>query len=366
VTSSRGRHVAIIGAGVIGLSCALEIRRRGFEVTVVEQGTRAGEATWAAAGVVAPHHYGATPGPLYELLRRSRGLYPAFVQSLSRRSLDWHENGTVAVARTEAESEELEARVHWLNDADYSGQLLTRAALSELEPLCDGDFESAAFFPGDAHVDPRQLGLALKETVLQAGVQICFGSSVERIETIGSAVSGLSLSGDDHVLPAEAVVLAAGAWSAGLAPGFRLPVRPAKGQMCAVQTGGLRRPVEYPAGVIIPRTGGVMAVGATVEDVGFDLRINPDSITELRSAAADIVSVVADAEIVETWLGFRPRTADGFPIVGQSVVDGLVVSTGHDTKGIALAPVTAKLVADLVCDGHVDALLTPFSPERFA
>ena len=66
MTSSRGRHVAIVGAGVIGLSCALEIRRRGFEVTVVEQGTRAGEATWAAAGVVAPHHYGATPGPLHE------------------------------------------------------------------------------------------------------------------------------------------------------------------------------------------------------------------------------------------------------------------------------------------------------------
>lgn len=117
---------------------------------------------------------------------------------------------------------------------------------------------------------------------------------------------------------------------------------------------------------MIPRTGDLMAVGATVEDVGFDLRINPDAISEVRAAAAGVVSVVADAEIVETWLGFRPRTADGFPVVGQSVVDGLVVSTGHDTKGIALAPVTAKLVADLVCDRHVDPLLTPFSPERFS
>ena len=160
--------------------------------------------------------------------------------------------------------------------------------------------------------------------------------------------------------------LAAGAWCAGLAPGFRLPVRPCKGQMCAVRAKGPRRAINFPEGVIVSHADGRVALGATQEDVGFDAHIDADAIRQVHGDAAALVPGIEDAEIVETWMGFRPQSADGFPVIGPTPFEGLVVATGHFTKGIALAPVTAELVADLVCDGRLDPLLRPFGPDRFA
>ena len=116
----------------------------------------------------------------------------------------------------------------------------------------------------------------------------------------------------------------------------------------------------------MPRADGRVALGATQEDVGFDAHIDPDAIRRVQADAAAIAPTLAGAEIVETWMGFRPQSADGFPVIGSTPVEGLVVATGHFTKGIALAPVTADLVADLVCDGRLDPLLRPIGPDRFA
>ena len=187
---------------------------------------------------------------------------------------------------------------------------------------------------------------------------------VASIQVNGGRVTGVGLS--DRVVSASAVILAAGAWSARLAPGFRLPVRPCKGQMCAVRAEGPRRAITFPEGVIVPRADGRTALGATQEDLGFDAHIDPDAIKQLQADTAAIVPELAGAEIVETWMGFRPQSADGFPVIGPAPVEGLVIATGHFTKGIALAPVTAELVADLVCNGRLDPLLTPFGPGRFA
>lgn len=357
------RHV-VVGAGVMGLACALEIRRRGFEVTVFERGVPGREATWAAAGVVAPHHFGATPGPLYELLRRSRALYPTFIASLGAADVHWNESGAIAVARTIDEAEELESRVAWLAADGYDAHTIGRSKLRELEPACTGACVGAAFFSGDAYINPRSLAIALEQAAVAAGVRVRSGVPVRAIQTNGERVTGITL--DDGEMSAIGVILAAGAWSAGLAPGFRIPIRPIKGQMCSVQSDSLGRPVIHSEGVIIPRTGGLVAIGATVEDVGFDPRIDPSAIDEVRLQAAEIVPALADAAIVETWSGFRPRAADGFPVIGRSPISGLVIATGHYTKGIAMAPVTAKLVADIVCDDRYDPLLAPFSPGRFA
>ncbi len=355
-------HV-VVGAGVMGLACALEVRRRGFEVTVFERGVPGREATWAAPSVVVPHHYEATPGPLYELLKRSRALYPTFIESLGAADVGWHESGAIALARTIDEAEELESRVAWLAADGYDVHTKSRAKLRELEPVCTTACVGAAFFSGDAYVDPRRLPLALEHAAIAAGVNVRSGVPVRAIQTNGERVTGITL--DDCEMSAVGVILAAGAWSAGLAPGFQIPIRPIKGQMCSVRSDSLGRPIVYPDGVIMPRTGGLVAIGATVEDVGFDPRIDPSAIDGVRLQAAEMVPALADAAIVETWAGFRPRSKDGFPVIGKSPISGLVIAVGHYTKGIAMAPVTAKLVADIGCDDCFDPLLTPFSPGRF-
>ena len=354
----------IVGGGVIGLACAWELRRRGLRVTLIERGRPARESTWAAAGVIAPHHYGGGPGPLFDLLRRSLAAYPGFLEAIGADAVDWRADGNLAVARNGREAAELEARVSWLLEAGYRAELLTPWELRALEPSSAGSVEAAVLFPDDVSLDPRLLAAALERAVRLAGVEVLADTPATSIQVNGGRATGVCLA--DRVVAAPAVILAVGAWSAGLAPGFRLPVRPCKGQMCAVRAEGPRRAVNFLEGVIVPRADGRTALGATQEDVGFDAHIDPDAIRQLQADSAALVPGLADAEIVETWMGFRPQSADGFPVIGPTPVDGLVVATGHFTKGIALAPVTAELVADLVCDGRLDPLLRPFGPDRFA
>ena len=364
VSRDRSADVAIVGGGIIGLACAWELRQRGLRVTLIERGRPARESTWAAAGIIAAHHYGAGPGPLFDLLRRSLAAYPAFLEQVGAEAADWSTDGILAVARTDDEATELTSRVSWLTAAGYPAESLKPWELRALEPACTGPIEAAALFPDDASLDPRPLAAALEQTVRSAGVKVLTDSPVTSIQVTGSRVTAVALR--DRAIAAPAVILAAGAWCAGLAPGFRLPVRPCKGQMCAVRAEGPRRAVNFPEGVIVPRADGRVALGATQEDVGFDAHIDADAIRQVHDDAAALVPGLANAEIVETWMGFRPQSADGFPVIGPTPVEGLVVATGHFTKGIALAPVTAELVADLVCDGRLDPLLRPFGPDRFA
>ena len=337
---------------------------RGLHVALIERGRPGRESTWAAAGIIAAHHYGAGPGPLFDLLRRSLAAYPGFLDQVGADVAGWSDDGILAVARTDAEVVELTARVDWLTAAGYDAELLKPWELRALEPLCTGAVETAALFPADASLDPRLLAAALEQAVRSAGVDLLTDAPATSIQVDGGRVTGVGLA--DRVVAAPAVILAAGAWSAGLVPGFRLPVRPSKGQMCAVRGEGPRRAVNFPEGVIVPRADGRVALGATQEDVGFDAHVDADAIAQVQADTSAIVPSLAGAEIVETWMGFRPQSADGFPVIGPTPVKGLVVATGHFTKGIALAPVTAELVADLVCDGRLDPLLRPFGPDRFA
>lgn len=356
--------VAVVGGGIVGLACAWELRQRGLRVTLIERGRPARESTWAAAGIIAAHHYGAGPGPLFDLLRRSLASYPGFLEQVKADAVDWSADGILAVARTDEDVAELTSRVSWLIDAGYPAELLTPWELRALEPSCTGPFEAAALFPGDASLDPRPLAAALEQAVRSEDVEVLTDSPVTSIQVTGSRATGVCLR--DRSVAASAVILAAGAWCAGLAPDFRLPVRPCKGQMCAVRAEGPRRAINFPEGVIVSRADGRVALGATQEDVGFDSHIDADAIRQVHGDAAALVPGLSDAEIVETWMGFRPQSADGFPVIGPTPVEGLIVATGHFTKGIALAPVTAELVADLVCDGRMDPLLRPFGPDRFA
>jgi glycine oxidase len=107
-------------------------------------------------------------------------------------------------------------------------------------------------------------------------------------------------------------------------------------------------------------------VGATVEDVGFDKNVLPETIQQLHRAAARLVPELAAAPVVAGWAGLRPGTPDDLPILGQSETAGVFIASGHFRNGILLAPITAKIMADLIA-GKTPALdISAFSPSRFA
>jgi glycine/D-amino acid oxidase-like deaminating enzyme len=142
-----------------------------------------------------------------------------------------------------------------------------------------------------------------------------------------------------------------------------------KGQMLCVAMPSrefLRHVIRSPEVYLIPRSDGRLLIGATVEDAGYDKRVDADTIRKLRQSALNLMPGLSEARILEDWAGLRPGTPDGLPILGTTPVPGYFVATGHFRDGILLAPVTAKLISQLIVDGETDQDISMFSAERFS
>ena len=316
--------VLVVGAGVIGLSLALELHLRGIDAAVVDPGEPLAQATSAAAGMLAvldPYN----PPELLPLAALSRDLYPGFLATIGRLS------GTPVPFQT-----------------DRTLQTFPNGVVCELQ---------------EHSVDPRQLGPALLHALRRAGVPV---------------LSFTELTPDLPSGP-EAVVFTTGAW------GHKsLPLRPRKGQMLRVRLPpDLRLDVVHRSEhvYVVPRTSGPQAgsalVGATVEDVGFDLSTSTEALAGLRHRGAAFVPQLAEEHrtpTLEAWAGLRPATPDGLPILGEwSSATGIstgsgcrsFLATGHYRNGILLAPATATVMADLLQGRPSPVDLQPFAASRF-
>jgi glycine oxidase len=177
---------------------------------------------------------------------------------------------------------------------------------------------------------------------------------------------------DGTEIAADAVVLAAGAWSRqveGVGAEALPPVRPIKGQMLALQMDAasplIRHVIWGPNIYMVPRNDGRLILGATVEEKGFDTALTAGGVLALLEAAWRVVPAIEELPVAEMWVGHRPGSRDDAPILGPASVEGLVYATGHHRNGILLAPVTADAIAALVADGTVDEAIRPFGMERF-
>jgi glycine oxidase len=362
--------VVIIGGGVIGLSLAWRLRRDGLTVLVVEKGEPAREATYAAGGMIAccdPHN----PAELAGMMAASSRLYPEFVHELrdeAFESPDLRQTGTIAFFA--ADESPICAGAHAL-DADE---------LCRLEPL--NILQGRAFFLPESSVDPRKLGSALEKAARHRDVDFVTGSAVNEVAVLGGSAAGVRTAKSFYA--AGLVVNCAGAWAAQIKP-FGAPTRPVKGQMVCIvpnptqvsaQTKGenlgqpkhgplIQHTIRTPEVYIIPRSDGRILLGATVEEAGFDKRVNADTVQRLHQAAVNVIPELAQMRIHDAWAGLRPGSPDGLPILGATSMPGYYVSTGHYRDGILLAPITALLMSQLLTGQSTSFDLAPFSPLRF-
>jgi glycine oxidase len=130
--------------------------------------------------------------------------------------------------------------------------------------------------------------------------------------------------------------------------------------------GMLKHVVRAPEAYVIPRSDGRILVGTTVEEAGFDKRIDVATIQRLLRAAIALVPELQNAKILEDWAGLRPGTPDGLPILGVTAIPGYYVATGHFRDGILLAPITARVIAQVIDGKTPDYNLDAFSPARFS
>ncbi|AIB16309.1 glycine oxidase (plasmid) [Azospirillum argentinense] len=367
--------VAVVGAGVIGLSIAWRLAAAGCRVEVFDRGAAGRGASHAAGGMLAAC-VETEPGEesLLPLTRASQNLWPAFAAELEAASgmaVDLRDEGTMVIALNADDA----AKVRFLHDFQTKLGLpvewLSGAEVRRREPYLQPGVAGALFCAGDHQVDNRKVAAALHAAALRAGAVVHEYAEIGRIEVRGGRAVGVQVG--DRLVEADHVVLAAGAWSGwidGLSPAVRPPVRPVKGQMLCLRMDArlplLRHVVWTPGTYLIPRLDGRLLVGATTEERGFDDRLTAGGQFALLEGAWRALPGIAELPIEEAWAGFRPGTRDDAPILGLSEVEGLVYATGHHRNGILLTPVTADSIARLILTGEADPVIRPFALDRFA
>lgn len=341
--------VCIAGAGVIGLSLALELTRRGARVTVLDRGPALAEASTAAAGMLAASDP-FNPPQLQPLSDLSLSLYPAYLDHLANLS---------------------DLRV------PFQTELTLQAThLPSVASIARGDID--IFLPShnlagipltlldEVSLDPRQLAPALTKAAENTSINLLTGTAVLSVENADASITVITAADRIH---ATHFVDCTGAWAATCPTA----IAPRKGQMLSVAL-----PESFPLALvlrtediyIVPRTSGPNAgraiIGSTVEDAGFDKSVQPADIARLHARAAHLLPALAHAPIVEQWAGFRSITADHLPILGAHPSNPRhLFATGHFRNGILLAPATAHLLAEIILGDEPSLDLAPFAPDRF-
>ena len=360
--------VAVVGAGVIGSSIALRLAQGGAAVMLLDQAEPGAEASSAAAGMIAPQLEESAEGPFFELLIKSRAMYPEFVAEVERLSglcVDYVRCGALRVALDDSEAASMEAVASRQRAAGLRAELLSAAQALELEPLLSPRIRAAVHLPDEHHVENRRLVRALVIAAARTGV-IFRAKRVQRIALRGSVAVGVETS--DELIEAEAVVVAAGAWSSLLRGSGLKPdaVKPMRGQIVQLDSGAalLRKSIVGEAGYLVQRSDGRLLLGSTYELVGFAKRNTAAATAKILEAAIELCPEIAELPITACWAGLRPYTDDHWPILGPGPISGVFLATGHLRNGILLAPITARLIAQVVLQGSPSVDLEPFRYER--
>jgi len=359
--------VIIIGAGIVGVASARALARAGRKVLVLDRGEPCGEATRAAAGMLAPQVEAHAGNPLLHLGLAARDRFADLAVELSTTGHDiGHWAGGIAhLAFDELRAEALQAQVAAQVGLGLDAAWLSGAELRRRHPRASPAALGALLAPHDGCVNPVELGAALLSDARALGVTFAQAEVVE--VTIGHGhVTGVRSELDSA--RAGAVVVAAGAWSGALVGMPRgAPVEPVRGQMAAVPW-----PADEPPAVLYSEEGYVVArggealLGSTMEKVGFVNETTPDGLDQIRRGASRLVPSLGDVPFTRTWSGLRPVSADGLPIISRDPnVAGLVFATGHGRNGILLGPLTGEIVCDLVTTGETRWDIAPYSITRF-
>ncbi|HSN17399.1 MAG TPA: glycine oxidase ThiO [Gammaproteobacteria bacterium] len=362
---TRKQDVIVVGAGVVGLLSALELTRAGFSVTLVERGLSGREASRAAAGILSTLFPWRSPKPLALLSRWSQSSYAMLADDVRRASgidPEWTPSGLLCF-----DLEDRDVALAWAQSTGRAIDFLEAHEVRRQEPALAEHARPAIFLPGIAHIHISRFLRALREALLNEGVPIKEETAVTGLVEKGGRIEGIRTEAGE--LHAQHVVIAAGAWSAGLAEmlGIRLPVEPVRGQIIQFRgpPGLLGRVLCESEHYLLARRSGDIIVGSTREHVGFDRDITADAREELTKVAQDLLPVLKGAAPARQWSGIRPGSPEGVPFIGaHPAYGGLWFNTGHYANGITLAPGSARLLADLM-SGRAPILdPLPYRPDR--
>ena len=363
---SVNTDVLIVGGGMIGSACARELTLAGRKVTVVEPEGRSGQAWQAAAGLLAPQIEAAESDPMLEVGLAGREWYASVREELensSGSSLGLSLSGILSLARSETEEQILRERVAVQRQYGLLADWLEADEAREQFPWLP-EIRGAMLAPQDGAVDPTRVVEALVADGTRLGVRRV-KDKVESLDVSNGRVIGARGS---ERYAAGMVVLAAGAWTGRIANLPRpVSVEPVRGQMIAFERPGtMGDAILYShARYMLTRENEVI-VGSTMEHTGFAADNSPEAIANLTASAADMCNLLAGKSPSRAWVGLRPGTPDGLPIIGREPrCEGLWYATGHGRNGVLLAGITGIVLVQMMANEATLESVASFRPERF-
>ena len=375
--------VVVIGAGVVGCSVAYYLAREGVSVTLLEREAIGSGASAHATGSLSLLGAEFSPGASFQMARASYAEFPQLVAELEAATgmdLLYQCRPSLRLALDEEEASMIKGlmvwqrphvRMRWIDDRE----------VRSIEPRLSHDIIGAVYEDESAQLDSYRLNLALARGAELKGANILY-REVTGLVASGSAISGVKTTSGD--ISCGAVVVAAGTWSRAFTPwlGFPVPVRPMKGERLLLNYPGEPLPVLISSpkrGHMISRSDGFTSVGSTggrdydqkelFWGEEFDRQPTETARLELLRRAIDVFPDLERAELVQQLAGSRPLSPDSKPIIGPVPGrEGILLATGHTTKGIHLGPITGRIIADYICRGSTEAVsdMSEFLPDRFA
>lgn len=356
----RAADLAVVGGGIVGLSTAYFAAEAGLSVAVFDKEDLGRGASWAGAGVLMPLHPETYPPELLSFCLEGARFWDDFAVRLTGETgidVGYLSCGAVELFRGEDAPGRAQEKAAWWRARGIRAEALDGEGLARRAPRA-APAEGALWLPDAKQVrNPRAIR-ALVAALRSRGVALRPHAEVTAVE---DGEVALRARGGRERFRAEAVVVAAGAWTKRLLPNVK--VRPVRGQIVLLRADLDLAPIVIDGEYVVPRGDGLFLAGSTVEEAGFDDATTAAGVAHLTKRAAELVPGLADAERVRAWAGLRPGSDDGLPWIGH--VQGKVyVASGHFRHGLILGPITGRLLARSVLTGRDEAALAPFSPRR--
>jgi glycine oxidase len=367
------KKISIIGGGVIGLSLGWQLARKGAEVEIFERDIAGRGAGWVAAGMLTPQaELGFEEIEMFNLCTKSLELYPEFLRELKDDcGLDVKMDvcGSLFAGFDRDDMARLRRLYDFREKVNMPVKWLTGTEAKDIEPMLSPKCTCGIWMPYDAQVENRDLLDALLQAYSSAGGHLHEIANVKSVIIKDGKVTGLIVN--DKEVEVSVIVISAGAWSKqieGIPENLLPPVRPVKGQIMSLRMEGESRVTHAIRGrdvYLVPKADGRLVVGASNEEMGFDLNPTAGEIYRILERAWETVPGIYEYPIEEIKVGLRPGSRDHQPIIGDSEIEGLYFATGHYRSGVLLTPVTAYELSDWILTGKKSKTLEPFQLSRF-
>ena len=381
-------EIIVIGGGVIGSSITYYLSKMGKKVLMIEKKDNCSGSAGASDGVVGYHTK--KPGLQMELAIRSIAMFEELSKELGM-DIEYRKDcGGMQPAETKLEWEILSEIVKEQRQSGVDIRMISIEEACKIEPQLNPDLYGELYSPTSGKVNPIRLTFAYVQAAKRLGAQVLSNTEVTDVLVKMGRVMGVETSKGTYY--ADQVIDAAGSWAAEIAAmaGVDLPIRPRKGQLfiteplgpfmdvtlqCArynvikfkPEAVGDKAVLRMGASLSIEQTeNGGLVIGSTREFVGYDRENTLEAMEVTMRRAMRFFPALKDVNIIRAFAGLRPFTPDGIPVIGEvEKLPGFFVAAGHEGDGIALAPITGKLMAELLVQGKSSYPLEAFSPNRF-